>query len=1025
MTNNIPRDLSLFRHKILQSTHCEEIVVLIQEISPFLSSEEGSSEAYDLLTLAFEALQALTAENPIEGHKQIFTSLLPLLNLGQSDEYPIQVSRSTARLRECLAAWVDQYSEPERSTLREHVLNYVLLELQRNPSPSLCWIVSEIGFRREDLLVSIWHIADQQDNFLGDTALATLTSLGVEADEKIRLLGVLHQRISHRINLPLISALSRLADVSSFPIVQALVLQKVQEPSVDRLRSLVLRILPAIAEENDSEEVQNQIWQSIVQLFQTDPERFAFDVYLGNDIAPRCDSVEVVPRLLEWMNIAQDRPEASADHRRLLSIRLENCIRPRQLQGWKNAPIFLAETLLRLDACQDTRFEGRSTTHEMLIKEAAWKTLLLMGYAGALHWFKEAVGGETNRYVQRELCDLLACFQLSPLPSEVIQWIIKPLDAKLPAASAELVATLGAIKVVRSATSQESFEALLSCGLSVDGQNLRETVNALEEVALSLARAGNTSVVSQLVDTVIASPDSRKRTAAANALEGLAAEGLLPQHAISPLVTSLREQEERDPFERRLILAALGYLGANEFPIDLLPVLRQWARDRNDWLGIQALMTLARQDDLLSQKELVAKVGLEQEGDHWQVSANRGYAEWAAHIVGLLYMRYPIILQSAVASLIETLNWTAVLEIIWKIDQMKRKTSQWVLPSEIAEALVRRIWLQQSQTFAELDLFTVAAELIPERLAQEPWENDWDGWLPEARAALADALGEPIYNGEEARTQATALLSRLTYDGQYAVRRAAYRALSCQSPQTLQSLCLMWSDARTLELLQRAAEAWAWLPTDGEYGFVALQIYQKLVIEREKAVRETINRVRIERQKRVWAKEYLVHVQQAIGKTNEEILAVWCYAKALTHVGDDTSLRMLHADLKTQFLPPHQRHWLQMIIKETKEGWQKAMSKWPEPWRSWQGAVEKGQGWLVLPSAEKLMIHYSLWQESAATRTEGKSWGGTFEANRAEVSWVGKEMTLQLADAKQGKILLQNIAIPGSATFIGQGPYPL
>src|SRR5207237_5233553 len=115
---------------------------------------------------------------------------------------------------------------------------------------------------------------------------------------------------------------------------------------------------------------------------------------------------------------------------------------------------------------------------------------------------------------------------------------------------------------------------------------------------------------------------------------------------------------------------------------------------------------------------------------------------------------------------------------------------------------------------------------------------------PDARVALADALGEATYISIHAKTKAVTLLSLLTGDGRYAIRRAAYRGLARQSMQSLQTLCLMWLQAPTLELRQRAAEAWAWLSNDDADSDLEARVYQILATDVEKVVRETVKRTR-------------------------------------------------------------------------------------------------------------------------------------------------------------------------------------
>ncbi len=1014
MMNNSPNNFYLFRQRIDQSTQSGEIVVLIQEIDSLRSDEGISLNAYDLLVVAFQALQELTRENVSEGERLIVEYLLPYLF--PNGNAPVGTLSAIGRLRECLVEWFDQYPELERSALRARVLDQLLQKLQAEPSPSICWIISDIGFRRQDIVRELWELSERYDNELGDTALATLTSLGVPVSEKARLLAALHQRIPRRATLPLITAVRRLADPSCLTLVQTFWLGDDTELSAP-YRSLALRILPDIADASVSEEIQDHIWQVITDLFQRQQTSFAFDIYLGSDVVSRCNSIHVVPTLLRWIGSEQGSAEVTADHRRLLSLRLENCVQPRQLQGWKSltpSPI----PVLRQDACQDTRFEGRAATHEMHVKEAAWNTLFCMGYRNALNWFEEAVSGETNRYFRRQMCDLFACFQLDPLPVDVSHWITEPFDARLPASSAELVARLGAIKVARSTASRDSFEALLACGLSLEGQNLREAVDALEDVARSLARRGDHSVVSQLVGTVVEHPEGRRRAAAGGALEPLVAEGLLPEQYIPPLTETLLQKEDRDPFERSMIVAALGHLSEQEFPKELHLQLHQWARDRNDWLGIQSLFTLARQDALLDHEDLVAKVGLKRDGEQWLVLSGTKYAEWAAHVIGLLYVRHPAALLPAVASLVERLNWASVVPIIWSIYEVQRGKYQPSFPLEIAEALVRRIRQAQTQYSAELDVFQMMAELMPERLAQESWDAIWDEWLPDARVALADALGIANVSTND---RVVPLLRALTADGQYAVRRAAYRGLAGQSPQSLQALCVMWSQASRVELRQRAAEAWAWLPEDSE---VRTEVYQRLAVDAEQAVRETAQRTWQERRKREWANEYVARIRDVTGDTNEGNMAVWCYTQALTHVGDDTSIRVLRNDLRMRSLAPHLRYWLQRIIKETDEHWQKAISKWPQPWRTWLGTIEEGEGWILLPDEQKIPVHYAFWQERATSLSESSTWGGTIQVSEERGLWEAEEIRVQLADERQGKVLFKHSGPKGFITIIGQGLYP-
>src|SRR5258707_350356 len=130
----------------------------------------------------------------------------------------------------------------------------------------------------------------------------------------------------------------------------------------------------------------------------------------------------------------------------------------------------------------------------------------------------------------------------------------------------------------------------------------------------------------------------------------------------------------------------------------------------------------------------------------------------------------------------------------------------------------------------------------------------------------------------------------------------------------------MWFNGSALELRQRAAEAWAWLPADSADSQINARIYQSLAADAEKAVREIVHRTLQERRKREWAEEYLRGVREGTGKTKEEVLGAWCYAEALINVGDATFINIPRRDLRRRQLSPNHRHWFKMIVKETKDG---------------------------------------------------------------------------------------------------------
>src|SRR6266567_4094889 len=964
----MPDNLYTLKRRIDEAEQSSEIVSVLEVLAPLLAENTSSRELYNLLSDAFQALRALTSEQVSDGEHLILTYLLDYLEK-DSDGTAIQKSE-TRQLRECLETWIAQYPERESIALRQRILDDLLLRFQTRPSRALCWTFAHIGYREERVVSALWDYALRDEGETGEAALVTLTALGVPLSERPRLLEVLHEKIQRQVTQPLLVALNRLADPSSFDIGRETCFSPhppAQNTAAYRDIWLALRVPSAIADaHSDEEDLQDRIWMLIAEQYDLDPQHIAYAVNLGGDIAPHCDSRRVVPTLLTWLGQASNEEQQQERHP-ILSYRLEQCVRPRQLASWHQDLPPAAIPILRQSACQDTHFVGRSATHEMHMKEAAWGTLLRMGYRDALGWFEEAVSHETNAYLRGELCDLFACFCLDYLPDDVLASITEHYDAKQPdttsQTSAEISVRLGAVKVAQSAASMQAFEALLACGLTFDGK---------------------------------------------------------------PLLDILLTQHDRDSFERSIIVSTLAL--QQSLPDALLLQLKQWAQERDDELALQSFSILAQRDLLLSEKTLLQRLGLSRDEVEVTRTPVLSRADWRTHIIGLLYLSHPETFVPLVADLIKTLPWASAIQLFGKLNAFDDERAQQPLPRELVVALIERVRQRQPRTEAELDLIRLTAHLIPEDLALEPWDRSWQDWLPEARAALADALGTLHEISHAADTQRVRLLQVLMSDGHYLVRRAAYRGLQQCAAHLLQQWCWTWalSDERALRV--RAAEACAWLVPEGEQGNTYVTLFHLLAADPEPEVRRAAMRIRQERRKRLWAQAYLTHVMQVMqGGTlsNADVLAAWPYAEALKRVGDDTTLQTLRGAQGTYDLPPHIRHWYSLILKETGEGWEKAMKKWPQPGNMWTGSLEVGNGVLLTSAGRAIPVQYAVWRDDPASLADVASWGGTVQT--AIDLWFSpdEQLYLQLEDGRQGEILLKETNVPGGAClFVGQGAFP-
>src|SRR6266568_7334850 len=219
MMHEMSNNLYAIRQKIDQSTRSDELVHVIEEITPHLAGDQNSRELYQLLVDAFQSLRMLTSGDVHQGEQVIRNHLLGYL---EQDSHGSAVQRhATSELRECLDAWIEQYPERERVALRAHILDDVLGRFQIQPLASMCWTLAHIGYREQRIVEALWNRVRQDEGDLGDTALVTLTALGVPQSERTVLLGVAHQKIAQHISQPLLVTLLRLADPASLPIVRS------------------------------------------------------------------------------------------------------------------------------------------------------------------------------------------------------------------------------------------------------------------------------------------------------------------------------------------------------------------------------------------------------------------------------------------------------------------------------------------------------------------------------------------------------------------------------------------------------------------------------------------------------------------------------------------------------------------------------------------------------------------------------------------------------------------------------------
>jgi hypothetical protein len=974
------------------------------------TGEISRDEASQLKASAFRSMRKAAAGDPASSRGPILGLLLPHCLSRKDDEG----SFARSRYRECLRDWLNDLSEPSRSELRGEVLG-VLVGALDDPDPEpACWAIAVLGYRGPGVSESLWRVAEADGGEPGDVALDCLADLGVSRAERPRLLAAVHERARHRCTQTLVGAMWRLADPESIDTIEQCWLKPGDERSWPNLSHLIIRtVAEVLIERPDDSDLHDRTWSMIVDGLEPGSRLVA-------QMGPYCDSPEVIPFILKQVFAESGDTEQSKNRRYATHHRLDECIGPRQLEGWL-APVDLGvREVIWSDAARDTGAPGRFVSMAMRLKESSCKALLSMAdpAMATASAFEELVGREEGTYARAMISELLACFRIQPLPPTAVRWVTERIDVDRQDSGDHLSYRTAAGRVLRSASTREAFAALSSFGITYDGQVLRQTTDALTDVTVHLALEGDRSVVDSIVDTVQRGPERHHRVAAAAALTHLAALNLLPPDDAAWLPEVLGDSG-RDDSERSRIVAALGYLPGECLTPDLENRLIAWSRAR-DMLGWRSLEALAHHDRLAAREDLLAdRLGLHAAGSSWDLRPDPQTVGGTGYILGLLFSHHPDSFLPAVCTFAMTKDWIECAALVHALDYFYKGPHPRPVHREVLSALVARIRLRQSRSEADLELFDFLGRWDRDTLVREPWARDWDDWMADARVALADSLGSHGPYDGDAHDLAIGLLLSLTGDGAYAVRRSAYRSLSRLSADSLRAFCVASSDSPSWDQRRRGAEACGWLAAEA-YAVA----YERFATDAEGPVRSEARRARKERRDRLDGERFLEVVLGCGGAGNAEVLRAWRYGHALQRVGDDSCLERLRAHVREQRLPGYVRHWLGLIEEGLEKRWREVTQKWPEPWLSLRGTIQEGRGTIRTGEAE-FGVRYTVWKQPALTPSEYHRWGGTawssVDSPIATLSF--DEADLELSSGERGRILLTSLTW-GQITFSGQGPYP-
>lgn len=971
-------------------------------------------------------LRNLTATEPERAREIILAILVPLITC---ESQPGTVLHTVVHeCRKELNTWIDQYEDDWRTRIRDAVLDALVSQLRATPHTATCWALLTVGYRRDDVVSALWQVVEQHEDLLGDTALVVLSNLGLVGDQRQHLLDRLHQRIAQRRNHPLIGSLRSLADPQSLATIQQHWLPTHSiDNYLDHLQ--LIGVLSDIARTHaEDAELAN-----IIRTLMTSGKEYN-PIWVRTVIKPLADdsySTYIVPDLIALLDGFSVEAAANQDSGDIYDS-LAKCIAPWQLTSWPVSSPPQALRQIRRDACFDTATSGIWNTSQRRLKNAAWNTALSLAEPSIGGWLDDAINNETNPNVAHDILILASSVRWSELPAIVKLWVTEPYDLVEDDANVG-IAPLAAVRLVASLASQEALELLLRCGVTNDGHALRTAVEALSQVATSLARDGDKSVADLLVTTLQYSQLRHQRTSAAEALHQLAKAKLLPLEVVSPLAALLKE-DQRDAFERSLIVDTLGLMPVDLLSEEAVQFIYEWAQSSDNELGNSAARVLIQQNLLSAVDEvLIKRLGLTQSDTGWTV-AEPASDPWAPLMIALLYIKMPSSYLPAIVDILISASWSAAVQVIAVLCDYAA-TSGEPLAEPVRGALLTRAQQRQQPAYAEPDLFEAMTTLAPHELAQENWATRWDEWRPETRAALADALGKLVCKDTSLRDSLIQQLEQLCVDLSYGVRRAAFRALERQSPETLIKLVTTWAADQRIIYRCYATEGWSWLPFSATEQ--AKELYHQLESDTERSIRDRIRSAYSERLQRQWASDYLSYILATGRSQNADVLQIWRYGAALEQIGDDLCAAKLRAELATTTLPPHVHSWYAQLIDAIEKRWSGVTRKWSDSWSNLSGTIEEGEGELVFDNNHRIAVRYTLWRQAVASPRDVTRWGGVLKTldPLAQVRAQGSDTILPIRfEETEGRLYLKDsrsahisidVMIPGAEIkFRGNDYYP-
>ncbi len=1013
-----------------------------------------------------------------------------------------ELAWETHGLREELEQWLWLLPQADRQEVRAHILTKLCGLLHNDALPieavrAICWTINQVGYRSPAVEAVLWHVVEQRDDLAGDTALSILASLGgvppatsqepFQCEMRSRFVDQLRTRLRSRPHrflgytlcvvaapdveedaLRLFHAYS--AEISYFTGLRI----TTDSPPVDDSfkRTLLAQFADALP---DHESLQDRVWQALLEDCRKSDEG-QNDLLYQSNLIKWSNSRHLVPDLMALLPNVLDRQEHESNREEvpappatdmeakgpshhwtvyIAASRLQDAIRPRQLAGWADIQNEHLAPFLSI-ALANTHQTGSHMTSPMRAKEAAWQTLSLAGGCWTPQDVETAVNAdnESSGFVRQQVLDTVACFGCDPLPPSIIETLKKEQDLSDHTDSSELSAYHGAEALARATATRGAFNALLDFGFLFHGKALDSTAESLSEVAVALARQGESGIVETLFDLALKDEEPQRRGVAIAALHALAGRGLVPIQLWRDFLILSRD-ESLDEHERSLAARAIGFFTDPEVRaeaqgalIDLWHESRAAAQRRDNSFSLlanritEALTRYGtwRSMSAEAKQDFLGHFGLQREEDQWRLAEPDKLESSLVQALILLYEEAPDTFELALTDALLRARDQARYSLVFYLCVPQHGQHK-QFSAAVADTLVRLIREEDNPWKQRLYLFDALAVGAPQVLLSTDWRSSWRRWHPNGKVALANAVGQVARQlvdelddeWESFRLVAAIRLRELLGDGVYAVRRATARSLSLLYSNVLEAQVVFWASGEDVENRRRAAEAVQWL--DESAGFeVNLAPLQRFARDPEGRVRAAAARGAKERREREWGDGCWRIVLDAVrGET--EVAQAMPYGSALTTWGDDAHLQLLARMLGEDEIAPNIRVWLHQLHEKTHKHWEDSKREWPEPWAEWQADITEEVTARLTQRGRSCEVRVSLWQRPRAGSPHLASWGGMLWLADGSKTWVVDvgEAQLLVEDRPESEVLIQGSSFSRSdqtyrdmyrAVFVGQGPYP-